>query len=62
VFKDRVPRKIFGPERDEVTREWIELHDEELFTPNTILVIKSRMRWAGHVARMGDRRGAARVW
>jgi hypothetical protein len=67
VFEDRVLRKKFGPKRDEVAREWRELHDEELydlyFSPNTIWVIKSRrMKWATHVAHMGDRGGAARVW
>jgi hypothetical protein len=58
-------RKIFGPKRDEVTGEWRKLHNGELyslyFAPNIILVIKSRrVRWAGHVARMGERRGAYR--
>ena len=65
VLENRVLRRIFGPKRDEVTREWRKLHDEELndlySQPNIILVIKwRRMRWAGHVARMGERRGVYR--
>ena len=66
MFENRVFRRIFGPKRDEITGEWRKLHNEELNclyrSPNSVRVRKSRrMRWAGHVARMRERRGVYRV-
>ena len=65
MFENGVLR-IFGPERDEITRQWRKLHNEELndlyCSPNFVLVIQSRgMRWAVYVVRMGKRRGAYSV-
>jgi len=65
AFEYRVLRKIFGPMRAKVTRELRKLRNEEpndLNSSNIIRVIKSRIGWAGHVARMGERRGVYRVF
>ena len=67
VLENMVLRRIFGPRRDEVTGEWRRLHNEELnglySSPNIVRVIKSRIiRWAGHVARMGEERWRIGSW
>jgi hypothetical protein len=66
VFENRVLRRIFGPKREELTVDWRKLHNEELnnlYSSSSIIrVIKSRrMRWAGHVARMGEKRNVYRI-
>ena len=67
MFENRVLRRVFGPKRDEVTGEWRKLHNEELndlYSSQhtcTVRVIESRrMRWARHIARMGDKRDVYR--
>ena len=66
MFENRLLSRIFGPKRDGVTGEWRKLHNEELndlyCSPNIVRVVRSRrMKWARHVARMGERRGIYRV-
>jgi hypothetical protein len=66
VFGNRVLRRIFGPKRDGVTGGWRKLHNEErhnlYFSPSIIRIIKSRrLKWAGHVAQMGEKRNVHRL-
>ena len=65
MFENRVPRKIFGSKRDQVTGEWRRIHNEELYDPyislNIMSVNSRKMRWTGHIARVEERQGAYRI-
>jgi hypothetical protein len=66
AFENRVLRRMFEPKRDEVTGERRKMHNEELndlyYLPSIIRIIKTRLRWTGHVARMGEKRNAYSCW
>jgi hypothetical protein len=66
VFENRMLRSIFRPKWVEVTGGWTKLHNEELCdlysSPGTIIIVKSRMKWVGHVAQMGDKRNVYRLF
>jgi hypothetical protein len=61
LFENRALRRIFRPKRDEVTGEWRKLHNEELSDLYCRIIKPRRMRWAGHVARMGEKRKVYRL-
>jgi hypothetical protein len=64
IIGNRVPRKMFGPKRDKVIKDWRKLHNEDphdLYSSTVGWMIKKRIRWLGHVAQMWERRGAYRV-